>query len=227
MIGETFSSNNFGDFVVLEEVGKNKHGKKLYSIMFLATGTIDVFVRGDILHGEIKDKYKPIIFGVAFTGKSRKADNNKIYDIWHAMISRCYNKKDKSYSSYGGKNISVSDRWLCFEYFLIDVVHLKGYDFSKICDGSIHLDKDFLQDNVDTKVYSKDTCCFIPASLNYSLRNFDSFTTEFIAISPSGEEFAYKNVTEFSRVFSFNRESVRDCINGRLKTYKGWRFKKT
>jgi len=34
-----------------------------------------------------------------------------IYKRWEQMISRCYNKKDKSYKNYGGRGLQVCNRW--------------------------------------------------------------------------------------------------------------------
>jgi len=33
------------------------------------------------------------------------------YNAWHAMISRCYRRKDKSYKNYGGRGIKVYSEW--------------------------------------------------------------------------------------------------------------------
>ena len=38
--------------------------------------------------------------------------NTPEYSAWNGMITRCYNKRHKNYSDYGGRNISVCDRWL-------------------------------------------------------------------------------------------------------------------
>lgn len=35
----------------------------------------------------------------------------KWYDRWRSMIKRCYNPKTKSYPNYGGRGITVCDRW--------------------------------------------------------------------------------------------------------------------
>ena len=42
--------------------------------------------------------------------------------IWRAMISRCYNEKDRKYKYYGGRGITVCDRWLkSYKNFVKDV----------------------------------------------------------------------------------------------------------
>jgi hypothetical protein len=46
-------------------------------------------------------------------GNAKRVDPNrrKWYDRWRSMIKRCYNPKIKSYSNYGGRGITVCDRW--------------------------------------------------------------------------------------------------------------------
>lgn len=44
------------------------------------------------------------------------------YYVWKAMIDRCYNPKNKTYHRYGGRGITVCDRWRhSFENFLADM----------------------------------------------------------------------------------------------------------
>ena len=45
----------------------------------------------------------------------------KFYQTWYNMKKRCFNKKDKSYNCYGGRGITVCNRWLKFENFRDDM----------------------------------------------------------------------------------------------------------
>ena len=58
-------------------------------------------------------------FTTRFTthGKSK----TPLYKVWRAMLNRCNNPNDKSYSDYGGRGIKVCDRWALFETFLADM----------------------------------------------------------------------------------------------------------
>lgn len=40
---------------------------------------------------------------------------------WQHMRRRCYDPKDRSYTDYGGRGITVSERWLRFENFFADM----------------------------------------------------------------------------------------------------------
>jgi hypothetical protein len=55
-------------------------------------------------------------------GQNRRGRVTPEYWIWHAMIQRCRNPKNKRYSSYGGRGIFVCDAWLdSFSAFFSDV----------------------------------------------------------------------------------------------------------
>lgn len=48
--------------------------------------------------------------------------HHPIYSTWVRMKRRCYNKNDKDYKDYGGRGVSVCDRWInAFEVFLSDM----------------------------------------------------------------------------------------------------------
>lgn len=44
-----------------------------------------------------------------------------LYQVWQGMKDRCLNKNDLAYSRYGGRGITVCDRWLEFENFVADM----------------------------------------------------------------------------------------------------------
>ena len=45
----------------------------------------------------------------------------KEYSIWAIMKNRCFNKNSKRYKDYGGRGVSVCDRWLDFNNFYEDM----------------------------------------------------------------------------------------------------------
>jgi len=53
------------------------------------------------------------------------------YKIWRAMINRCYKKNNTAYSDYGGRGITVCDRWLnSFESFYADMGKRPSKEYS-------------------------------------------------------------------------------------------------
>lgn len=53
------------------------------------------------------------------------------YIIWQRMIARCTNPENPAWADYGGRGITVCDRWLCFDNF-VDDLGRKPYDDATI-----------------------------------------------------------------------------------------------
>lgn len=50
------------------------------------------------------------------------ACRHPLYDTWIAMIDRCHSPKCHAYSTYGGRGISVCERWReSFDHFCLDM----------------------------------------------------------------------------------------------------------
>lgn len=48
-------------------------------------------------------------------------ERQALYWKWHAMIDRCNNPEHKSFYRYGGRGITVCDRWSQFDHFVKDM----------------------------------------------------------------------------------------------------------
>jgi len=95
----------------------------------------------------------------------------KEYKLWKSMLQRCFNEKFKQKCpTYEG--VTCSKEWLSMTKFIEDVSQMKGFGL----DGWA-LDKDILQKG--NKLYSKDTCCFVPAEVNNLLTKRDNSRGEF------------------------------------------------
>lgn len=55
------------------------------------------------------------------SGLSHGKSNTRTYRIWANMKTRCSCPSKKDYAIYGGRGISVCDRWMVFENFLADM----------------------------------------------------------------------------------------------------------
>ena len=109
----------------------------------------------------IKNPYYKNIYNVACLGNTvSKVNGIKKYSyrVWYAMIQRCYKECNTTKKTY--KDIFVCDEWLCFENFE------KWYNENYYETNSevMNLDKDILIKG--NKLYSPNTCCFVPKRLN-------------------------------------------------------------
>lgn len=113
-----------------------------------------------VTKGQIKYPYHLSVFNVGYIGVgqySSKTDK-KIYQTWSGMLQRRYcptlHKKHPTY-----KNVTVHPDWLNFQVFAKWMNKYYSKDELKY-----DLDKDLKSG--ESKVYSSETCMFIPQSLN-------------------------------------------------------------
>jgi hypothetical protein len=61
--------------------------------------------------------------GVVKHGRARNVDGKRhpVYAVWAAMLQRCNNPKSISYERYGGRGITVCERWHVFADFAADM----------------------------------------------------------------------------------------------------------
>ena len=133
--------------------------------------------------GKIIDHYQPRILGVACLGNmydkiSINEYNKACYSRWVGIIKRCYDINNATFNYCGGKGITVCLRWLCFEYFYNDLPTLQNYNLWVNDMNSYQLDKDTLQQNIpiENRVFSPQTCLFIPSTNNNYTNNKSGYT---------------------------------------------------
>ena len=57
--------------------------------------------------------------GCSWTSHGKSRSNE--YRIWDSMVRRCHSETHHAYSNYGGRGISVCDKWRTFEGFYEDM----------------------------------------------------------------------------------------------------------
>lgn len=92
--------------------------------------------------------------------------NKRIYRLWYQMLRRCYDKnqleRDKGKGYLG---CAVCDEWFYYSNFEKDIQTLPGYE-DWLNKKGYCLDKDTI--NPESRIYSKETCCFISSKKNIS-----------------------------------------------------------
>lgn len=54
-------------------------------------------------------------------GSARNSGRTKEYNAWNSMLRRCQNPRHKNFNRYGGRGITVCERWRDFANFLADM----------------------------------------------------------------------------------------------------------
>lgn len=158
--GKLFKSNTCGDVIVLKyESSKN------VLVRFVGTGYTTTVSAGNLVSGRVKDQFYPTVCGVGFLGgKFTKQDFKETsYVCWSSMLYRVFHTRTKeNRPTY--QDCSVSDRFKCFADFKFWCVGQVGYDSYDDKGRPFALDKDILVKG--NKIYSADTCCFVPREIN-------------------------------------------------------------
>ena len=120
----------YGIFEVIEKLDEQApDGHKLWRIRCKECGR--EFIRGsNLVKAPSKITYN--CFHKRITGQDVKYDNHwknlRIMQIYYKIITRCYNKNNKDYCSYGAKGISVYQDWLDNPTHFEDWALANGYE---------------------------------------------------------------------------------------------------
>ena len=100
---------------------------------------------------------EPVMCGIGYRGSGNVDCKSEPYLKWHDMVNRCYNAKfHERQPQY--KGCTVCEEWLNYSNFKV------WYGQNKIKGMPLDLDKDILFKG--NKVYSPETCCFVPHAIN-------------------------------------------------------------
>lgn len=115
----------------------------------------------------IKNPYHKSVCGLGYVGvgrykPSRKGVESIIYITWRSMINRCYSPTQlRNAPTYN--DVTVCEEWFNFQVF--------AEWFEPRYEKGLALDKDILTSG--NRLYSPDTCCLVPPSIN-SIFNHES-----------------------------------------------------
>lgn len=111
----------YGRLLLLREVC----AKRKSYICRCDCGVEKVIAQSDMRHGGVKScgclVVQRNIERSVKHGASRNAQRTPEYRSWNSMLSRCYIVGTKGYKYYGGRGITVCERWKDFANFLADM----------------------------------------------------------------------------------------------------------
>jgi len=119
----------FGLLTIIKRVANNKWGRACW-LCLCDCGNEVISSSDDLNRGDTKSCGCTRILH----GHNRRTNKSQSYRAWDSMIQRCTNSKNKSYHRYGGRGITVCQRWMQFEYFIQDMGEppTDGYTLDKI-----------------------------------------------------------------------------------------------
>ncbi len=149
-------------------------------------------------------------------GDGQGSEGHPLKKRWQGMLQRCYRPTDIDYKDYGGRGVSVCDRWLTFTHFAEDAVKLPGYRSDRLED--LYLDKDILGDGLR---YSPSTCQWVTPSENTAATSTMVYTVE-----KEGIQYQFSNITEFCCQHGAEPKNFSDLWSGakNAKVRSGFRL---
>lgn len=114
----------FGRLNVISENGRDRYGLVLWRCK--CDCGRESIVRGAALKSG-KTKSCGCGIGIAAIKSQTRHGlrHSKLYECWKSMKARCQNPNHISYLNYGGRGITVCERWMKFENFYSDMA--RGY----------------------------------------------------------------------------------------------------
>ena len=156
--------------------------------------------------------------------KTKRNFECPFYKIWSGVLTRLFKSLDVNRPTY--EDVGISDEWKYFSNF-------KAWMEQQPWEG-MHLDKDLLSG--ENKLYSPETCCFLPPTLN----NLISFKKSNGAKNSTGVYFVDKKWMCFMTVdgvaksygrfatekeaYQKYREIKASAIESKLKSFEGEPF---
>jgi hypothetical protein len=158
-VGEV-NVNSFGSEMVIVNYNTGAD----ITVQFTKDGNVKRTNYSCFKKGNVRNPYDITLYGIGYLGDGEyeSSINNKptkVYKTWEGMLRRGYDKKFKLKSpSY--KDATVCKEWHCFQTFADWYFN----NYYEVEGERMNLDKDILVKG--NKVYSPQTCIFVPARIN-------------------------------------------------------------
>ena len=157
------------------EENYNNFGSKMIISKYRGCMDIDVYFPeydwtfehaqyNQIKRGKIICPYEPRYYGIGYLGEGKyktweNGKNTTWFKIWYHMLERCYDPKyQEKYSTYRGCKV---------ETYFLNFQNMGGWiedNYYEVPGERMCLDKDILFKG--NKIYSRDTCIFVPERIN-------------------------------------------------------------
>ena len=169
LIGKEFKTNNCGNCFVVDYKSAMNVTVLFHDPLCAVKCTVDRLKRGTVANPLQRNIYGRGYIGV---GKYSSTENRRTYIMWLNMMGRSYDERvHVNQPTY--KESEVCEEWWDFQNFAEWCNREKGFDSYDANGRVFQLDKDILLKG--NKVYSPETCCFVPMDINFLFTNRVNF----------------------------------------------------
>lgn len=190
-VGEKHTTNEGYELEIIEY-----HGANECKVRFDDDILTEVIVSySQLKKGNFENPNRPKTYGIGYMGvgkyyAKRNGAMTTCYTTWSGILRRCYNEAERTkVPTY--KDVTVCEEWHNFQNFAEWFYSNYKEDFS--------LDKDIICPSC--RVYSPETCCFVPQEINGLFTNTKSIRTDL----PSG---VIKHGNKFRARFGKDRKHL-------------------
>lgn len=206
--GEKHMTNEGYEIEIIEYL----HCRKC-TIQFEDLGVVKEVFYSRIKNGNVRNKNRKSTHGVGYFGYGEylgcvNNKDTKAYSVWRGMLRRCYDEKNFiDHPTYA--DATVCEEWHNYQNFA------KWYYDNYIEDFEV--DKDILIKG--NKIYSPETCCFLPKELNVLFKPNVKKTTQ--GFKKAGNKFTAAYSREHLGTFETEQEAIHTYEAFKQKTEEG------
>ena len=184
----------FGRLRVVKQVGISRQNRSILWECVCDCGNIKITDTSHLNSGVTRScgcLFKEVVSNLKFKHGGTKT---REYYVWQGMKHRCFNQNDKEYKNYGGRGITVCDRWRnSFENFLHDMGNVpRGMSIERIN---------------NEKNYSPENCKWATRKEQANNKRNN------VKLKFGGASYGINDVAELTNI-------NRKCIENRV--YQGW-----
>lgn len=196
-IGQILENTAGEKFKIIKDLGLAEKST-IFIIQFIESGNKQCCPRINISAKRVRDYSKPFIYNVGYAITDddislmpilRKED---AFVTWESMMRRCYSGKYPLY-----ENVTVCKHWHNFYNF--KKWYIENYPL-RTFRKNIALDKDLFAKEGVKKIYSPETCCFIPNSINAQINGLKNLNGVYSNLPEKSMYRLYELVTGFKEI---------------------------
>ena len=160
LLGKEFETNRCGKCVIVDYKGWEDVFVQFYQYPNVVRCHMDSLKKGQVLNKLFPTYLDKGYIGI---GAYDSVKDKEAYSLWSGMLGRAYCKKyHKKRPTY--ENVIVCSEWLNFQNFAEWYYKQPFFNAKDYKGKPYQLDKDILLKG--NKVYSPETCCFVPPEIN-------------------------------------------------------------